>query len=66
MWPPHGAIKSPGRPRERPHFEQFTTGVPLSWDELNGIPRSGVVELSYLCSLDNVKLKLRRRLATGG
>mmetsp|Transcript_78708 Transcript_78708/g.138856 ORF Transcript_78708/g.138856 Transcript_78708/m.138856 type:complete len:1576 (+) Transcript_78708:47-4774(+) len=50
-------------PQAHPEFVPFTAGIPLSWENFDAINTQGNVELSYACSMENVKLKTRRRLA---
>jgi len=50
-------------PSSHPAFEPFTAGIPMSWDQFDNVATQGYVELSYACSMENVKLKMRQRLA---
>eukprot|EP00930_Biecheleria_cincta_P016398 TRINITY_DN13353_c1_g1_i3.p1 TRINITY_DN13353_c1_g1~~TRINITY_DN13353_c1_g1_i3.p1 ORF type:complete len:1543 (-),score=251.14 TRINITY_DN13353_c1_g1_i3:233-4861(-) len=46
-----------------PHFEPFTAGIPMSWDQYDFINTKGVVRLRYSCAVDHVNIKARKRLA---
>merc|ERR1719191_2538252 len=46
------------------NYESFSMGVPLAWEKYDGIPTSGHFRVTYVCSIDNVRLRTRRRLAS--
>jgi len=50
-------------PRPTPEFQDFVSGVPPKWVQWEELPCRGEFRFSYDCSKDNMKLKLRRKLA---
>eukprot|EP00929_Paragymnodinium_shiwhaense_P094911 TRINITY_DN5576_c0_g1_i2.p1 TRINITY_DN5576_c0_g1~~TRINITY_DN5576_c0_g1_i2.p1 ORF type:complete len:1720 (-),score=341.75 TRINITY_DN5576_c0_g1_i2:98-5257(-) len=48
------------------NWDSFVSGIPLSWDNFDVIPNKGVFEATYMCSMEFVRLRSRRRLAGSG
>eukprot|EP00746_Dinoflagellata_sp_MGD_P010491 gnl/MRDRNA2_/MRDRNA2_121680_c0_seq1.p1 gnl/MRDRNA2_/MRDRNA2_121680_c0~~gnl/MRDRNA2_/MRDRNA2_121680_c0_seq1.p1 ORF type:complete len:588 (+),score=92.75 gnl/MRDRNA2_/MRDRNA2_121680_c0_seq1:252-1766(+) len=44
-------------------WKTFLSGVPNSWEKFDGIPTYGHFKVTYVCSIDNIRLRTRRRLA---
>jgi len=49
-----------------PKWENFVSGIPLSWENIDAIPERGVFDATYMCSMENVRLRVRRRFAGPG
>lgn len=51
-------------PRAEPAWDTFIAGVPLSWDTFDNVPGHGIFEGVFNSSADNVRLHVRRKLAS--
>ena len=50
-------------PRANQIWDSFTSGMPVTWADMDRIPREGLFEVTYTCSFDAASIGLRRKLA---
>jgi len=51
-------------PRANPIWDSFTSGMPVTWADMDRIPKEGLFEVTYTCSFDAASIRLRRQLAS--
>lgn len=56
-------IRQPSLLRADGTYFDFIMGIPLSWEHLESVPTSGLFQFRYVCSPEERKVQLRRRLA---